>query len=236
MSPTLALIPAKRHSEGRPNKNWEPIEGVFSCVDIAIDVALQSCERVVLTTDVWPIVAAAGSAITVANRPAELCQPTTPMLDVVKHALEAVPGPDDEIIVLLQPTSPLRRVETVKQAIQMLHDDQNATSVVSVTESYPMDWLLLVGYRGYLYSAAGDCPSNELLSTLPSRRQDCAKSYKRDGIVYAFRRSTVANGDIYGPNPLPLHTQPDESLSIDTQADWDEAVRRLAARTSATSR
>jgi hypothetical protein len=47
--------------------------------------------------------------------------------------------------------------------------------------------------------------------------------------VYAFRRSTIEKlGGIYGNDCRPLLIDTSDSLSIDSQADWDEAERRLA--------
>ena len=221
---TLALVPAKRQSEGVPDKNWKPIHpDGRHCAQMAIDIGAATCDTTVITSDSiylcrqWAL-----------ERPKELCQPDTPMIDVVRHALEHFPGPDDEIIVLLQPTSPLRTAATVKQAIQMLRDEPTATSVVSVAPSYPLQWSM-VTENGFLQAF-----DDFVIGGWPSRRQDCKPTWKRDGVVYAFRRSTLADGPygFYGICALPLYTPPEESLSIDTPADWDEAVRRLSTRTA----
>jgi CMP-N,N'-diacetyllegionaminic acid synthase len=64
-----------------------------------------------------------------------------------------------------------------------------------------------------------------------TRRQDARPAYSRDGTVYACRRRTIERyGNIYGERCRPLVVDAADSLSIDSSADWDEAVRRLAAR------
>ena len=64
-----------------------------------------------------------------------------------------------------------------------------------------------------------------------TRRQDARPAYSRDGTVYAFTRATLEKfGGIYGDDCRPLLLDSRESLSIDTQDDWDEAERVLAAR------
>lgn len=224
MTPTLALIPAKRRSEGVPDKNWIPLEGL-SCYHRALVTAEQTCDVVVTSSDADAgFLAARGVSGTLLRRPFS----DGPMLDVVRHVLEQVQGPDDEIVVLLQPTSPLRTAATVRQAIQMLQDDTRATSVVSVSPSYPCQWSLKIDGDGCLECAAGRFSP---LDNMPHRRQDCEPTYKRDGVVYAFVRKTLRDfGSIYGSHPLALFTPPEESLSIDTPEDWEEAVRRLNAR------
>jgi N-acylneuraminate cytidylyltransferase len=191
-----------------------------------MSVGRAACDLVVLSSDIVESSQGGGTL----KRPAELCQPDTPMIEVVKHALAHMPGEDDQIIVLLQPTSPLRTVETVKQAIQMLEDGGEFThSIVSVSPSYPKAWTLDVLEHG-LIRCSDEGYWN--LGEMPTRRQDCTPSYKRDGVVYAFRRSTIDEcrpQSIYGWQSYALHTPPAESLSIDTPEDWDEAVRRLRA-------
>ena len=241
MSQTLAIVPAKRNSTEVPDKNWKPIapDGM-NCVALAKHVAFHSCDRTVITTDHDKADGVMSSRrqsglterwderehLTIVGRPDGLCTPEASMLDVIRHALSVVPGPNDEIIVLLQPTSPLRTVETVKKAIQMLEEAGTAAhSVVSVSPSYPLEWSMTIS-AGELEDHNGGC-----IGAFPARRQDCKPTYKRDGVVYAFRRTSPAIwGDIYGAVALPLHTPPAESLSIDTPEDWDEAVRRLKER------
>jgi CMP-N,N'-diacetyllegionaminic acid synthase len=224
MSPTIALIPAKRRSDGVPGKNWRPItpEGVH-CVDLAVRCAYGAAvDRVMCSTDLALDEMLARTAMSgiVIQRPPDL--PDT-MLAVVQDALQQVPGPDDEIIVLLQPTSPLRTADTVRQAIQMLEARPDAESVVSVSPSYPYEWSLVIDV-----DVLAQAYSLKNLDHLPTRRQDCRPTYRRDGVVYAFRRRVLAQeGNIYGNYPLPLFTPHDEALSIDTPADWEEAVRRL---------
>jgi CMP-N-acetylneuraminic acid synthetase len=230
MSQTLALIPAKRHSEGRPGKNFDPILNGLSCVDLAISIGRATCDRVCLTSDALTEGLAPWDFDYGLRRPDALCQPTTPMIDVVRHALEQVPGPPDEIIVLLQPTSPLRTAETVRQAIDEARG-VSIGSIVSVTLTYPAEWVLTPNKYGSLVTATGSHPDR-----MPSRRQDCRPSYRRDGVAYAFpRRNITMSGSIYGWSVRPLYTPPAEALSIDTPEDWDEAVRRLARAETASA-
>lgn len=214
----LAIIPAKRHSEGVPDKNWTPIINGLSCYDIALNMGAATCQRVAVSTDavVGGGVLRSTAGLRVIARPGL----TDAMVDVVRHALSVVPGDDMEIVVLLQPTSPLRTVATVKRAIDMLETCE-CSSVVSVSPCYPPEWALRLTEAGYL-------PRD--MDKLATRRQDLAPAYKRDGVVYATRRWVIDRDGLYGPAPRPLFTPPEESLSIDTPEDWEEAVRRLKAR------
>jgi CMP-N,N'-diacetyllegionaminic acid synthase len=164
------------------------------------------------------------------HRPPALAQDDTPMIDVVKHALEQVPGEPDDIWVLLQPTQPLRTPAHVREAIRLLQEG-DADSVVSVVELPRTHHPDLVCHimNGQLYGIhyGEDGWACYGVARQPSRRQDVEPVYIRDGTVYAFYRRTVEReGNIYGTRVLPLIIPPDETCELDTPEDW----ARLEAR------
>jgi CMP-N-acetylneuraminic acid synthetase len=186
-------------------------------------------DRVILSTD-SPEIAEAGRRAGLEvpfMRPAALAADDTPMLPVIQHALDEMlrGGWSADIIVLLQPTSPLRRPDHIRDAVNLLRET-NADSVVTVVEvprHLSPDYVMRID-EGRLKPFLPD-------GLRITRRQDARPAYSRDGTVYAFRRSTLERfGGIYGDDCRPLLIDARESLSIDTQDDWDEAERVLAAR------
>lgn len=175
-------------------------------------------------------------------RPAELATDEASMVDVVKHALSVVPGPEDEIIVLLQPTQPLRTAAHVRAAIELLQTS-GADSVVSVVElprTHNPNWQMLV-IDGHLLPfptasrVVGCSPTEATVSRdiawMATRRQDLGRTYIRDGTVYAFRRSTVTTySNIYGRDVRTLIIPPFETCPLDDPADWARAEELLRAR------
>jgi CMP-N-acetylneuraminic acid synthetase len=149
------------------------------------------------------------------------------MVPVIQHALTEVSrhGWSPEVVVLLQPTSPLRRPDHIRDAIRMLRDT-SADSVVTVVEvprHLSPDYVMRIE-EGRLRPFLPD-------GARVTRRQDARAAYARDGTVYAFRRSTLERtGGIYGENCRPLLIDACDSLSIDSPADWDEAERLLSRR------
>ena len=149
------------------------------------------------------------------------------MIDVVRDALARVPGPPDQIIVLLQPTQPLRQPKHVQAAITLLHESQ-ADSVVSVVEAESPDKLLSIERDGFL--SCWDEPG-AAVRWATERRQDARPAWKRDGTVYAFWRRTVEqDGNIYGLRSKPLIIPAEETQALDTADDWRAAERRLRDR------
>src|SRR5688500_9327671 len=114
----LALIPARGGSKGLPGKNTRALRGK-PLIAWTIDAARQAgiFDRVLVSTDSSEIadVARRYGALVPFTRPAEIAADETPMRDVIRHTLvaETAAGLEPEIIVLLQPTSPLRSAEDI---------------------------------------------------------------------------------------------------------------------------
>lgn len=226
----LALVPARGGSKGVPGKNVRPLAGRTLLDYVTAAARASGCvDRMVLSTDSEAIATvgrAAGLEVPFL-RPAELAQDETPMLPVVRHALDwlRADGWVPEFVVLLQPTSPLRRPSHIEDAVRRLADSgaDSVVTVVEVPRHYSPDYVMKIendGLRPFLPEGAR-----------VTRRQDARRAYSRDGTVYAFRRETVERfGDIYGARCLPLLVDPAESLSIDSPGDWAAAENILAAR------
>ena len=225
----LALVPARGGSKGVPRKNVRPLAG-RTLLDYTATAARESgvIDRLVLSTDSEEIADAgrrAGIEVPF-MRPAALAQDDTPMLPVIRHTLEtlAANGWTPDIVVLLQPTSPLRRASHIREAVQLLRTSgaDSVVTVVRVPAHMSPDYVMRI---------EGD----RLTPFLPegarvTRRQDARAAYSRDGTVYAFRRQTLAAFDsIYGEDCRPLVIDAADSLSIDAAADWDMAERILTS-------
>jgi CMP-N-acetylneuraminic acid synthetase len=226
----LALVPARGGSKGVPDKNVKPLAG-HSLLDYTARAARGSgvIDRIVLSTDSLDIADAgrrAGLEVPF-MRPATLAADDTPMVPVIEHALAELSrqGWAPAMIVLLQPTSPLRRPDHIRAAVKLLRDTgaDSVVTVVEVPRHLSPDYVMRI-------------EDGRLKAFLPdgkrvTRRQDARPAYSRDGTVYAFRRSTIEkSGGIYGEDCRPLLIDPSDSLSIDSPADWDEAERLLARR------
>jgi CMP-N-acetylneuraminic acid synthetase len=226
----LGLVPARGGSKGVPGKNVRALAG-HTLLEYTARAAQDSgvIDRLMLSTDA-PDIADAGRRAGLEvpfMRPAALAADDTPMLPVIQHALAetAKNGWSPDVIVLLQPTSPLRRPDHIRDAVTMLRETtaDSVVTVVEVPRHLSPDYVMRIE-EGRLRPFLPD-------GAAVTRRQDARPAYSRDGTVYAFRRSTIERfGGIYGDDCRPLLIDATESLSIDTEDDWNEATRRLAAR------
>lgn len=230
MALVLGIIPARGGSKGVPGKNIRPLAG-RTLLDYAARVARESgvIDRVILSTESSEVAEAgrcAGLEVPFL-RPAALAQDDTPMLPVVQHALETLAGQSwqPDVVVLLQPTSPLRRPAHVRDAVAMLHATRadSVVTVVEVPRHLCPDYVMRI-------------EGSRLVPFLPdgprvARRQDARPAYSRDGTVYTCWRTTIERfGSIYGEDCRPLLVDAGDSLSIDSPDDWNAAERLLAGR------
>jgi N-acylneuraminate cytidylyltransferase len=225
----LGLIPARGGSKGIPGKNIRPLGG-RTLIAYAASAARESgvVDRMVLTTD-SPDIADEGRRAGVEVpflRPSALAQDDTPMLPVIEHAVESLAqgGWSPDIVLLLQPTSPLRRAAHLRQAVELLQDSgaDAVASVVALPRHLSPDYVMRID-EGRLV------PFLEQGARV-TRRQDARPAYVRDGTVYAFWTRTVREQhSIYGRYCAPLVVPAAESLTLDSEEDWIEAERRVTA-------
>jgi CMP-N-acetylneuraminic acid synthetase len=229
VSRVLGIVPARGGSKGVPGKNVRLLAG-RTLLDYTASAASASgvLDRIVLSTDSDEIADAgrrAGLEVPFL-RPASLAQDDTPMLPVIEHAIAALTesGWAPDVIVLLQPTSPLRRPWHIRDAVTTLRET-SADSVVTVVElprHLSPDYVMRIE-DGLLRPFLPD-------GARVTRRQDARAAYSRDGTVYACWRATIERfRSIYGERCQPLIVSAADSLSIDSLDDWAEAERRLGA-------
>ena len=205
----LGLIPARGGSKGVPRKNLAQVAGK-PLLAWTVEAARAASEltRVVVSTDDDEIAAEAG--VEVLRRPAELAADDTPMLDVVRHAVSEL-GPD--VVVLLQPTSPLRRAEHVDAAVRLLLES-GADAVVSV---------VAVPHR-YSPEALMDVVDGRVVARGSARtRQEKALVYARNGPAVLALRSERLGDDLYGGDCRPYLMDARDSLDVDNTFDLELA-------------
>jgi CMP-N-acetylneuraminic acid synthetase len=230
----LGVIPARGGSKGIPTKNLALLCGrplMAYTADAVHDS--KKLTRTIVTTDDERIADCARSlGLEVPFiRPSPLAVDDAPMLPVLQHAIGAMreAGFDTDVVVLLQPTSPLRRGRHIDAAVDWLQRvrGDSVVSVVEVPHQFnPMSVMRLD--EGLLKPF--------LETPAPTRRQDKPRLYARNGpAVLAVRARVIESGSLYGDETWPLIMTPDESLDVDTPWDLRLAESLVAARSNANS-
>ena len=234
MPEVLAIVPARAGSKGIPGKNFLVLGGVPLWLRACSTAREAGVEQVVVSSDAPE---PAWCPVQWLPRPAALAADDTPMLAAVQHALEAVPGPPEQIILLLQPTQPFRTPAHLREAVRLLQDSgaDSVVSVVALPLTHSPEYACFAG-DGYLVPWLWEwgfarCDALPRLSDMPARRQDTLPACLRDGTVYAFwRRTLTKHGHIYGRDCRPLIIPPADSCSLDTPEDWADVQRRWAVQ------
>jgi CMP-N,N'-diacetyllegionaminic acid synthase len=226
----VGLIPARGGSKGLPGKNLISLGGrpliAYTC-DAALGSRLMS--RVIVSTD-DPAIAATVRAHGIEApflRPAELSSDEALMRDVACHALAWLQSTGEavDVLVILQPTSPLRRAEHIDAAIELLARSgaDAVVSVVKVPHRFGPASLMSL-HEGRLTS---------IQTAGPLRRQDKPVLYARNGpAVLALTRKALEGESFYSGNVGALEMSEAESIDIDSAEDLllAECLLRLAGR------
>ncbi len=228
----IGIIPARGGSKGIPGKNLVSCGGQ-PLISHTITAACEATriDRVLVSTDDTGIadVARQWGAEVPFLRPERLSVDDAPMLGVVQHALEWLTseGSTVDALVLLQPTSPLRRASHIDAAVELFFRAE-ATSVVSVVEVphrfHPIS--VLTSDNGLLRPYL----PNALTVT---RRQDKPPVYARNGpAIVVCAPATLLGGMLYGDRCMAFPMSHRESVDIDDLEDLELADWLIQRRSS----
>jgi N-acylneuraminate cytidylyltransferase len=211
----LYLIPARGGSKGIPHKNIKLLNGK-PLIQYSIEVArkLANDEDICLSTDDEEIkkVAERLGLNVPFLRPDYLASDTAGTSDVIVHALDFYKqnGRLYDVVVLLQPTSPLRTVQNVKDCLELYSNEFDM--VTTVKESSISAVLCKENAQGYLEQVIG---GNNV------RRQDAEKLYEYNGAVYVINAEAVKDKGLGGFSKIKKCVMSEEhSIDIDTMLDW----------------
>ena len=212
----LAIVPARGGSKGIKDKNIKEIEG-RPLIEYTIEAA-KRCEyidEIVVSTDSEKIakVAKKAGAKVPFLRPDELASDTARTIDVVLFTIEQLKliGQEYDIVVLLQPTSPLRDEDDICGAIEK-YVSCNMKSLVSVSE---------VSESPILMRQIVDETHMEKLLNINStiRRQDMAKYYMVNGSIYINKIEELNSDTSLNDNVIPYVMDRSHSVDIDDYVD-----------------
>ncbi len=220
----LAVVPARGGSKGVPLKNLRPLQGVPLVALVGhFTRQLPWLDRAVVSTDheeIGRVAEAAGLTFSF-TRPPELSGDRIGDWDVLSHALSAMEKKDNcvyDVILMLQPTSPFRRVEHVTDTVKKLIEGNfDAVWTVSPTEAkgHPLKQYTVVDDKLDYYDPRGA----QIIA-----RQQLTPVYHRNGVAYAITREClVEQRSILGKRPSAVII--DEPMAnIDTEEDlaWAE--------------
>jgi len=213
MGKCIAIIPARGGSKGIPRKNIKLLNGkplIYYSIKAAQQSKLLS-SYFVSTEDeeIKDIARTFGAPII--DRPIELAGDSISTFAVLQHAWEVL-GEETEVIVCLQPTSPLRKSKHIDEAVSLLSPEIN--TVVGVCKDKRYCW--------ELKSELGE-PAFE--DRKP--RQKMSSKFAENGSIYVCRTTVFKENDdklgmgISSKGGIKLYEMSEKhSIEIDSLIDF----------------
>lgn len=225
----LVVIPARGGSKGIPGKNIRSFSGYpLIAWSIAAGKNSKYQPRVIVSTDDSNIAAVAREwgAETPFLRPAEFAQDNTTDLPVFEHALEWLrvnEGYEPDLVIQLRPTSPIRPITCVDDAIDVFlaHPDADSVrGVVPAGQNPHKMWRLdpdgVEPMRNFMNVPGIDEPYNAPRQILPP-------IYWQTGHIDVIKPAVILNGSMSGNRIYPTLIDPAFTVDLDNLNDWTRA-------------
>lgn len=219
----LAIIPARAGSKRLPNKNIKTlidkplIEWTFTAASNS-----KLISKIALSTDSEHIVDLAKKYPLIESpflRPSELAQDNSSINDVIYHLLNFYQAKSQiyDVVILLQPTSPLRTAQMIDEALELFlnkcNSDENVISVVDTGHYY--DLLFKKNEQGFL--------EGEYLKSSKKFTQEMNRALAPNGAIFIKRcDSFLKELSFYKGNIIPFIMTNESSLDIDTIEDFEK--------------
>ena len=211
----LAIIPARGGSKGIPHKNIINLCGK-PLIAYTIEAAKQSMyvDTVLVSTDNVEIqsVSEQYGAMAPFLRDGMIATDKATTISVVVDAVQRLSMNNEnyDVVILLQPTSPLRTMEEIDVAIDVFfQNDMQGVVSVNAVETSPFLLRTIEGHR--LQRIISES------STI--RRQDMPTYYEVNGAIYINHIREIDENLSFNDNPIPYIMNREHSVDIDT---WDD--------------
>jgi CMP-N,N'-diacetyllegionaminic acid synthase len=190
----LGIIPARKGSITIPNKNLYPICGV-PMIEYTIGAAKASkLDDVIISTDYDKKIFE--EEIFVLKRPKHLADKNAKMIDVIKHVAEHL---EYDAYMILQPTSPLRLMDDIDDAIDRFLAEDNPKSLYS-------GYYIGIKHKNKPYNKFEDNPH-----------------FQRNGAIFLFTKELLMQGKMWDDDVIEFEMPKSRSIDIDDMEDLEMA-------------
>ena len=220
---SICIIPARAGSKGIPGKNIRVLNNK-PLIEYSYEVAVASniFDKIIISSDspeINKIAEKIGIEVPF-QRPASIAQDDTPMIEVINHAIKYYDKSTfiPDIICILQPTSPFRNIEKLKEGYNCINEEfcDSVVSVEKMPQHYSPYTAMKIedGYLNFFHSEGGNI----------TRRQDVNDVFIRSGCFYFLKTSTLIDKkSLYGDRCVPIRVDDKKNVNLDTLDDWELA-------------
>ncbi len=221
----LVVIPARGGSKGIPHKNIKSLNGkplIYYSIDVARQFTVD--EDICVTTDddeIIKVVEDYGLKVPF-KRPDYLATDACGSNEVIQHAWKFYEdkGIHYDAILLLQPTSPFRKVEFINEAVALYDDSIDMVTSVKSAACNPYYDGFEDNEEGLLTICKGD-------GTI-ERRQDAPKVWQLNGSIYVINPKSLMEKGLANFTRIRKYPMTElYSVDIDNPFDWKMAENVL---------
>jgi CMP-N-acetylneuraminic acid synthetase len=215
----IALIPARYESKTIKRKNFIKLNGKL-LINYTIEEALKSklIDKIMISTDNFNYLKKftpyKKNKFILRKRPKKISGSKSKMIEVINDSLNLLKKIkyNYDYIVLLQPTSPLKKSKHIDQAIKRIISLKANTliSVYKVDDNHP----------ARMYFKKGDYLKAMFPKLTDTNRQELPFVYHRNGAIYIFKKNTINNKTFYSKKICFYEMPLINSINIDNKIDW----------------
>ena len=223
----IAIVPMRSGSKGLPSKNVRQLAGMPLYQHSVAVARAAGASTIVLSTDIESVLQSSHPEdVVTIRRPYKLARDLSPMAGVIEHVLGDGSGlniSDATIVVLLQPTSPLRLPEDVQAGLgQLVTMGADLAMGVTDAQSSVLKYGRVEDGRFVPISRPEYCFAN---------RQALPAVVRPNGAIYAFRAGWFRqNGGFETSNIAAVPMPAERSVDVDTIEDFERAEALLVQR------
>jgi len=222
MTARVCTILARAGSVGVPGKNVRLLGGIpLVAHSIRHASASGLFAAVIVSTDDAAVrrIAEAEAVDLIVERPAELATATAGKVAAIVHAVQCAEeerGEPFDVVVDMDVTSPLRRIDDVRAAVDLLEADPTVANVITGTPAR----------RSPYFNLVERLPDGSVGLVRPSdppllRRQDAPECFDMNASIYVWRREALDAGVPLITRGTRLYVMPEErSHDVDSEHDW----------------
>ncbi len=220
----IAIITARSGSKGLPNKNILMVDGK-PLLAYSIESALEAkvFDEIILSTDSQEYIDLLSHyPITFRKRPERLALDTSSSFEAIEDVLLQDYGKCD-YFVLLQPTSPLRKVEQIREVCNTFENNYSKFDyLVSVSNAHKISVLVKsIGEDGSMKNFGFE-------SHKQVNRQNYAPEYSPNGVYFlAKSKEYLIEKNFYGSRSMAYFMSKQDSIDIDDRDDFDYFYYRI---------
>ncbi len=226
----LAIIPARGGSKGVPHKNIKLLNNI-PLIGYSIKSAMSSkyINNIIVSTD-CPQIAKIAEQFNIEVpflRPKELSNDNSTDLEYVMHTLKWLTDNNElepDLIVILRPTTPIREVTIIDEAIETIINNKNASSLRSAHKASesPLKWFKV---KNGFYTPICD---NIALEDTNKPRQSVEDIYIPNGYIDIINVHLLKDNELFGNKILNYTT--DLAYEIDTIDDFNYLEYKITAK------